>query len=464
MKYKTAAAALLALVAGISIGLALDNPGYAEKSLKEPYARLDTFAQVLSLIDSNYVDEVDRTSMIDGAILGMIRALDPHSSFMTAQGRKAFELQTSGQFVGVGMEVGIRDNELRIIMTFYGGPAQKAGLQSGDVILGIDGKDISKMNLDQITQALRGKPGSTVRLTVRHPGNLGTQTYTMQRAVVQMDIVRSRMLDDDYGYVSVRSFGSGTAEKVRAEIDNLNSLTKNGLRGLILDLRKNPGGFLNEGVYLANLFLPSGNIVSTRGRNGVLIQSYDAAQNRYAYDMPLAVLIDESSASASEIVAGALQDHHRAIIVGQTSFGKATVQNIFSLEDGSSVKLTIGRYYTPSGRCIQAQGIVPDVEIEDLQLQVKKRTIIREKDLPNTLSAKYSAQKPSDKPSDTKATDKPSDSKAADKPSDSKATDAQPATEVVEEFPEPLPSIDDLQLFTALQQLRAREFFLGNTK
>lgn len=449
MRNRTAVAAILALIVGIAIGLAIDNPGYADKAPKEPYKRLDTFAEVLSVIDGNYVDEVDRTAMIDGAILGMIRALDPHSGFMTAQARKAFELQTSGQFVGIGMEVGIRDNQLRIIMTFYGGPAQKAGLQSGDVILGIDGKDVSKMNLDQITQALRGAPGTAVRLTVRHPESLGTQNYTIQRAVVQLDIVRSRLLDDDYGYVSVRSFGEGATAKVRAEIDNLQKLTAQGLKGLILDLRKNPGGFLNEGVLLANLFLKSGTIVSTRGRNGILIQQYGATPDRYAYDMPLAVLIDEGSASASEIVAGALQDHHRAIIVGQTSFGKATVQNLFPLSDGSSVKLTIGRYYTPSGKCIQAEGIVPDVEVEDLQLQVKKRSIIREKDLPNALSAKTPTAQAQAQPQPV-----PENAPAAQP---SEAAQAEPEHE-------PLPSIDDLQLFTALQQLRAREFFLGNTK
>lgn len=466
MKYKTVAAALLSLAAGIAIGLAADTNSYAEKSLKDPYARLDTFAQVLSVVEGNYVDDIDRTAMIDGAIQGMIRALDPHSGFMTAQARKAFEQMTSGAFVGIGMEVGIRDNELRIIMTFYGGPAQKAGLQSGDVILGIDGKDISKMSLDQITQALRGAPGTAVRLTIRHPGNLGTQNYTVKRAVVQLDTVRSRMLDDDYAYVAVRSFGEGTTKKVRAEIDNLNSLTQHGLKGIILDLRKNPGGFLLEGFQLANLFIPSGNIVSTRGRNGVLIQSYDATRDRYAYDLPLAVLIDESSASASEIVAGALQDHHRAIIVGQTSFGKATVQNLFPLSDGSSVKLTIGRYYTPSGRCIQGQGIVPDVEVEDLQLQVKKRTIIREKDLPNTLSAKTAGGKaPDPAAKDTNPAAKDAGNAAPAAKDDAPSNTTQPANaEIAEISPEPLPSIDDLQLFTALQQLRAREFFLGNTK
>lgn len=403
---------------------------WAKKSASDPYRRLDAFAQVLNVIERNYVEETDRDAMIDGAIKGMLRSLDPHSSFMTAKDRAEFERRTDGKFVGIGVEVGIRNDELRIITAFYGGPAYKAGLRSGDVILSIDGNDVSAMSLDALFEAMRGDPGSQIRLTVRRPEKLAVQSFLIERGVVALDLVQFQLLPDDFGYIALKSFGNGATQKVKDAIERLKSYAPNGLNGIVLDLRKNPGGFLNEGVGVANLFIEKGNIVSTRGRNGVLIKSYDATRSGYAYDIPLAVLIDEGSASASEIVAGALKDHKRAILVGQTSFGKASIQNMFPLNDGSSVKLTIGRYYTPSGNCIQAQGITPDVEVEDLILQKKKRQITREKDLTHALDT------------------------------NDKNTNANANANAPYETGEPLPTIDDLQLFTAIQQLRARRFYV----
>ncbi len=442
MSKKLICGCIISLLLGTGIGLTVQNDSFAEKKSREPYEKLDTFAQILSIIERNYVDSIDRGKMIDGSIHGMIRSLDPHSSYMSAAERRDFENRTSGSFVGVGIEIGLKNDELRIITAFYGGPAQRAGLQSGDTIVAIDGRDVSNMNLDELFGGLRGEPGSTLRLTVRHPDKLGTQTYTLVRELVQREMVRSRLVGEDYGYVSLSTFGQNAGDKVKEEIEKLERLSQNGLRGIILDLRGNPGGFLNEGVAVANLFIPSGNIVTTRGRDGVSIQAYDAVRARHAFDLPMAVLINEASASAAEIVAGALQDHHRAIVVGQTSFGKASIQNMFSLPDGSSVKLTIGRYYTPSGRCIQAQGIEPDVAVEDLILQVKKRQIIREKNLENALGP-GNETKPA----------------GVDKAADGAADPAQEY-----QAGDPLPDIDDLQLFTALQQLRAREFFLGPQK
>ena len=416
-------------VLGLGFAMGATMPqSFAQKKDADPYKRLDVFAQVLSVVERNYVEPTDRTAMIDGAIHGMIRALDPHSSYMSAEERAEFERRTDGKFVGIGVEIGLRNDELRVITAFYGGPAQKAGIESGDTILAIDNKDVSTMSLDDLFAALRGTPGSTVKLTVRRPDKLALKTFTIERAVVTLDLVQSQLLDDDIGYIGLKSFGNGAADKVKEASDRLKSYAPNGLKGLVLDLRKNPGGFLNEGVALANLFVEKGNIVTTRGRDGVLIKSYDASRAKYAYDLPLAVLIDEGTASAAEIVAGALQDHHRAIIVGQTSFGKASIQSLFQLSDGASVKLTIGRYYTPSGNCIQARGITPDVEVEDLLLQHKSRAITREKDLAHALSASPAAP--------------------------------QVVPKTTYETGDPLPSIDDLQLFTAVQQLRARRFYL----
>ena len=379
--------AVTAFLSGIGVGMIWNSGGYAQKTAREPYAKLDTFAEVLHVVERYYVDDVNREAMIDGAIGGMIRALDPHSNFLTAADRKDFEQRTGGKFVGIGVEIGIRGDALRILTAFHGGPAQKAGLSSGDTILAIDGRDVSQMSLDDLFHALRGEPGSAVRLTVRHPNAVGMKSYTVHRAVVQLDVTHSLLMDHDIGYVALTTFGTGAAKKVKAEIDKLSGYTAGGLRGLVLDLRGNPGGFLNEGVALANLFVKSGAIVTTRGRNEVLMRSYDATWGGYEYDMPLAVLVDESSASASEIVAGALQDHKRAVVVGVTSFGKASIQNMYQLKDGSSLKLTIGKYYTPSGRCIQAQGIVPDIVVEKQGAQNDARTIVREKDLAHALKA-----------------------------------------------------------------------------
>ncbi|MCL2325147.1 MAG: S41 family peptidase [Proteobacteria bacterium] len=402
--------------------------GFARPPRPDPYERLDVFARVLHVIEQHYVDDIARGPMIDGAIQGMLRTLDPHSSFMSSEERRDFELRTGGRFVGIGIEIGIQGDSLRVIATIPGGPAARAGLDSGDIILAVDDHDVSRMSLDHLFMALRGEPGSTVVLTIKHPNLLAPKTYVIERGLVQTDVVVSRMLNGHYGYVMVKSFGQGTADKVKAEIDKLNRYVDGGLKGLVLDLRKNPGGYLKEGVDLANLFLKDGVITQTRGRTGNVIETYKASSRRHAFNMPLAVLIDEGSASASEIVAGALQDHRRAVIVGTTSFGKASVQSMFPLPDGSSLKLTIGKYYTPNGHCIQAIGITPDIEVEAMVLTPRPRPPQkREKDLERALQATPEA--------------------TASLPAD--ALDIQDD-----------PAIDDLQLFTALGQLRAREFIL----
>lgn len=358
---------------------------FAEGKKHDPYERLDAFAQVLNAVEANYVDKIDRTKVIDGAIDGMIRALDPHSSFMSATQRRDFELRTGGSFVGVGIEVGVKEGELRVITAIGGGPAQKAGIMSGDTILAVNGEEVAKMSLDALSMKLRGEPGTTLTLTIRHPNVLAPKTITLTREIIKTELTFSKLIDVHYGYVRLKSFGPGSAEKVRSEIEKLEKMTKGDLRGLVLDLRQNPGGYIKEATELADLFLSSGKIVETRGRDGVAIQTYTASSST-PFKMPLAVLIDNGSASASEILAGALQSHKRAIIVGTTSFGKASVQNILTLKDGSSLKLTIGRYYTPDGRSIQAQGISPDIYVEShVVLDAGEVRALREADLPNAL-------------------------------------------------------------------------------
>ena len=362
------------------------NNALGKPAASDPYERLDAFAQVLHVIESNYVETIDRNKVIDGAISGMLRSLDPHSSFMSASQRKDFELRTGGAFVGIGVEVGVRGDELRVITAIAGGPADRAGISSGDVIVAVDGMDVTRMSLDELSMQLRGEPGSKVVVVVRHPGVIAPRQYTITREVVKTEITFSRLVGPHYGYVKLKSFGQGSAEKVRLEIEKLKKITNDDLRGLILDLRQNPGGFLNEASTLADMFLSSGTIVETRGRDGVSIQKYTASMSQ-PYKFPVAVLIDGGSASASEIVAGALQAHRRAIIVGVDSFGKASVQNMYTLKDGSSLKLTIGRYYTPDGRSIQAEGIKPDIYVEARTVvDTAEQKRYREKDLVNALA------------------------------------------------------------------------------
>ena len=357
----------------------------ADTPKQDPYARLDAFAQVLNVVEQNYVDTIDRTKIIDGAISGMIRALDPHSSYMTAAERRNFELRTGGQFVGIGVEIGFKEDVLRVIAPLPGGPAEKAGILSGDIILAIDGEDVSKMSLDHLVMRLQGEPGSTVRLLVKHPDVLSPRSYVVTRDIVKTEVTFSKLIDPHYGYVQLKSFGQGCADKVREEIESLERLTNNGLHGLVIDLRNNPGGFLNEATELVNMFLSKGLIVETRGRDGVVMQSYSASAGT-RFDFPVAILINAGSASASEIVAGAMQAHRRALIVGTQSFGKASVQNMIRLKDGASLKLTVGRYYTPDGQSIQARGITPDIYVENAALiPTEDQQAMREKDLANAL-------------------------------------------------------------------------------
>ncbi len=407
---------ILPILLGLSLVCGTANAD--DKKKQDPYARLDAFAQILSVVESNYVDTIDRNKVIDGAINGMIRALDPHSSFMSADERRDFEMRTGGQFVGIGVEVGLRESSLQIITAIPGGPAAQAGLESGDTILAIDGEDVSQMSLDHLQMKLHGAAGSKLTLTVRRVNSLAPRSYTLTRAVVQTPLTFTQLLDLHYGYVALKSFGPGSAEKVKTEIKRLQSLVGGDLRGLVLDLRQNPGGFIREATSLVDYFLDSGTIVETRGRDGVVMQTYTASRGT-AFDFPLVVLIDAGSASASEIVAGALQANKRAYIVGTTSFGKASVQSLFTLKDGSSLKLTIGRYYTPDGRSIQTLGITPDFYVEAAELVTpSEKRVMREKDLPGAL---------------------PPGPEAA------QASDLQPVT----------PTIEDLQLFTAYNILRA---------
>ncbi|MFA5625619.1 MAG: S41 family peptidase [Bradymonadales bacterium] len=357
------------------------------KPPRDGYEKLDLLAQVLARIEQSYVETVDREAIIDGAIRGILKSLDPHSSYLSAKENREFKSQLDGAYVGIGAEMGVQDNKLVVVMPFWRGPAQKAGLKAGDIILSIDDESVEQLSLDDLLGKIRGEAGSIVKFVVSRPGELKPRNFLIERGAVQLETLVSRLVERDFGLIHLRSFGQASTQKVKQAIAQLERNNAAPLRGLILDLRGNPGGYLQEGVELTRLFLHSGLIVSVKGRNDKLIESHSAAPTGASYDIPLVVLIDEGSASASEIVAAALQDHHRAMIVGQRSFGKGSVQSIFTLPDGSSVKLTVAKYYSPANRCIQALGVEPDITVEKTAVSAKSRAGIRERDLKGSLKA-----------------------------------------------------------------------------
>jgi carboxyl-terminal processing protease len=327
-----------------------------------PYSKLAIFARVLTKLERLYVEPVDGDDLIYGAIRGMVRTLDPHSAFLLPDEFRILEEDTQGKFGGVGVEVGIQDDILTVITPMPGTPAEKAGLEPGDQIIAIEGSPTQSMSITDVVWQMRGVPGTEVTITIRREGEEKPFDVALTREVIHIESVQAELLEPGFPWIRVRIFQKGTASNVA---DAMARLTRegDGLQGLVLDLRRNPGGVLHEAVRLADLFVNSGTLVTTRGRDREIIQTFKANQRATATRVPMVVLIDGSSASAAEIVAGALQDHGRALLVGTRSFGKGSVQSIIDLGDGFGLKLTVARYFTPSGRSIQVEGVVPDVEI-----------------------------------------------------------------------------------------------------
>ncbi|MDX9721456.1 MAG: S41 family peptidase [Myxococcota bacterium] len=377
-------AVMLSLGVGFFVGSTLQRDAKAREV--DQYTRLDTFAQVLSHIERNYVETVDSEKLVLGAVRGLVRALDPHSAYLTVEELKSLRDRTAGQFVGVGIELGVRDASLMIIAPLPGGPAERAGLKAGDVILNVDDVSTKDWGIEDAIKALRGPEGSTVRLGISRKGEPRPLEFILERQLVKLVSVEKSLLEPGYALIAVRSFASNIGFDVRQAYDELVEQNGEALKGLVLDLRGNPGGLLREAVDLSNVFLESGLIVTTEGRGGLELDRHEAKALRSHIETPLVVLINGASASAAEIVAGALQDHKRAVLVGSRSFGKGSVQNIYDLEDGSGLKLTIARYYTPSHRSIQGHGITPDIEAPDIELPLAAQDAsLHEADLPGAL-------------------------------------------------------------------------------
>ncbi len=345
---------------------------------QERYTELQNFSKVLNLIQQYYVEDVDTKKLIQGAIKGMLKELDPHTSFMAADVFKEFETETSGEFGGLGIEMSIQNGVLTIISPIEDTPAWIAGVKPGDKVIAIDKKSTKGLSLVEASQYIRGKNGTKVVLKIVRESNPNPIDITITRGQVKIKSVKYTDMEDGYAYVRVTSFIENTAKDLEKILDKHMDKNKK-IEGLIIDLRRNPGGLLDQAIKMSDLFLADGVIVSTIGRNKKEKEVSMASKKAKFKDFPLIVLVNEYSASASEIVSGALQDNKRALIVGERTFGKGSVQSIVKLPDGSGLKLTVARYYTPKGVSIQAEGIKPDIEIEDIEAEAFAKAIVKQK-------------------------------------------------------------------------------------
>lgn len=345
------------------------------------YREMEQFMSVFDRVRTDYVDQVDDADLIKGAINGMLASLDPHSSFLDASDFENMRTQTDGNYGGLGLSVTMEDGAVKVIAPFKDTPADKAGVKAGDYITHIDGELIYGGSLDEAVEVMRGRPGTAIKLTIVRPGRDKPFDVSMNRAVIDLKPVRWEV-KDRVGIINITSFSDDTGGDVKAAIMGIDkSLGKKPL-GYIIDMRSNPGGLLNEAIAVSDVFLSRGEIVSQRGRGKSDIERYFAKSGDAAKGLPVIVLIDAGSASASEIVAGALQDHHRALVMGERSFGKGSVQTVLPLSNTSALRLTTARYYTPSGKSVQEGGIEPDIMVPQLSdPDYKTRPRFRESDL-----------------------------------------------------------------------------------
>ncbi|WP_346796996.1 S41 family peptidase [Halomonas sp. Bachu 37] len=367
--------------------LAAPLPGLAQSDADAlPLEDIQTFAEVFERIKRAYVEEVDDRSLLRNAMRGMLSELDPHSAYLDAEEYQSLRESTQGEFGGIGIEVGTENNQLMVITPIDDTPASRAGLQSRDVILSVEGTPTDSLSLQEAVTLMRGEPGTQLRLTILRSGEESPREITLTREIIRSESVKHELLEPGYGYLRISQFQSRTPEQARRALERL--AREAPLEGLVLDLRNNPGGVLQAAVEVADIFLDEGLIVYTEGRLSDTQMEFSATPSTQAPDVPLVILINSGSASAAEIVAGALQDQRRGVVMGTDSFGKGSVQQVMPLENGEGLKLTTALYYTPNGRSIQAQGIEPDVEVVRGRLEVAERSReLREADLEGHLSA-----------------------------------------------------------------------------
>ncbi len=330
---------------------------------KSIYKDIKTFNEVLDLVKKNYVDEVEPQALIQGAINGMIKTLDPHSTFMNADMYKELEVETQGQFGGIGIEITLLKDVLTVVSPIEDTPAYNAGVKSGDQIIKIDGKSTKDITIMEAVKRMRGPKNTKVTITVLRENMDKPRDFVLTRAIIQIKSVKARTFEDNIGYIRIASFHERTSDDLRKALKEVTGKL-HPMKGLVLDLRNDPGGLLMQAIEVSDIFLKSGVIVSTRGRTKNMESKINAKDNGNEITCPIVVLVNEGTASAAEIVAGALQDNGRALIAGTQTFGKASVQTVIPLENGSALKLTTARYYTPKGRSIQAEGIKPDIVVK----------------------------------------------------------------------------------------------------
>ncbi len=354
------------LVIAVAVGILPHTRNRVASAARGTYESLEVFANIISIVQKNYVDEVTMEQLVQGAIEGMVAALDPHSAYLPPDAYKELQVETQGAFGGLGIEITLKDSVLTIITPLDDTPAFRAGVKPGDKIIQIDGQLTRGMDLMKAVSLMRGPKGTSVKLSLAREGAIDLIEVALMREIITIRSVRDpKLLDGRFGYVRLTQFQEGSAKELNKALTKLTAEAQKGLDGMILDLRYNPGGLLSQAVRVSDLFLDSGLIVYTDGRVDSQKQRFLAHAEGTRPDIPMVVLVNEGSASASEIVAGALQDHSRAVVVGTKSFGKGSVQTILPLDGESALRLTTALYYTPSGTSIQAKGIVPDVEVEN---------------------------------------------------------------------------------------------------
>ena len=379
------------LFLGVALGFFLAGHWVPNVSAvpRQDYESLEAFTNILSIVKKNYVEEVDTKNLVNGAINGMLNSLDPHSAYLTPELYKDLQMDTQGRFGGLGIEITVKGGVLTVVSPIEDTPAFKAGIKPGDMIFKIEDEFTKDMTLVDAVKKMRGPKGTKINLSIKRDGVPELIDFTLVRDTIRVQSVRSRVLESGYGYVRLAQFQERSDRDVQKALEKL-AAEKGGLKGLVLDLRNNPGGLLTQAVRVADLFLDSGLIVYTEGRIEAQRQKYYAQKDGSWMDFPLVVLVNGGSASASEIVAGALQDHKRAVVLGTKTFGKGSVQTILPLDDNSALRLTTARYFTPSGRSIQATGIVPDIVVDATPQQEgkpdeKRRPTLREENLPGHL-------------------------------------------------------------------------------
>ncbi|HEY4165346.1 MAG TPA: S41 family peptidase [Reyranella sp.] len=450
-------AAILAFGAGVALAPVLAQDKAEPKSASdksELYQQLNLFGDVLERVRRDYVEPVDEKTLMENAIQGMLASLDPHSSYMNPKVYKDMQVQTRGEFGGLGIEVTMENSVIKVVSPIDDTPASKAGIQSGDLIFALDGEPVQGMTLQEAVDKMRGKVGSSIKISLRRANVKDPIDVSLTRETIKVKATRFR-LEGDVGYIRVTSFTEQATSGVQDAVEKIKKEAGPKLKGYVLDLRNNPGGLLDQAISMVDAFLDKGEIVSVKARKAEDVQRWNAKPGDIANGLPIVVLMNGGSASASEIVAGALQDHRRAIILGTRSFGKGSVQTIMQVTGGGAIRLTTALYFTPSGRSIQKEGIKPDIEVEQAKVEtIQQRAGFREENLRGSiLNPNPKPTDPGAKKTDEKKTDdKTSQAKPEAGKDDNKTTAATPAATDPDEPPKD--AVADYQLLRAVDLIR----------